>query len=473
MVGLGLVAGACGNGTDGNGAAGGDLPLLPGSTSAGGGASSGRAAAEMAADEDASSTMSGGAAAACIAPPPGAEPAPCNDTGFAPYQPIEYRLAADLDQIGGSAPAYRLEADVDETAVAKLANAVGATGEVRREGDGFVVGTMKGEETSTAGYQLYVGPDGSWSVSFLNEAAAGRSTASASATCSPDGVCTDVAMPEPAPEPPKPASLLSNADAEKAARELFEKAGMDLDDIEFSVQRSDYDVNVAGVHTLDGLDIAGVGTFASFGDKGQLMHANGTLADPSLIGDYPLVSTSEAFDRAGGGEGGGRIAIATDMGAGTSSGGGSSGSAGGTAEPTPATDEPTKESMPAESVTPEERAPDMAPVSTLPPKVVELTTVRRVLIAEYGMCPGDPIYLVPAYVYGTNGNADEFGPVPAVVDQYLASAQHGDEPGEPDTAAGTGSSSDPDEPVSSDEEAKLENPCPGVGRAEPAREADG
>src|SRR5688500_7925262 len=93
---IGLLAGACGEGDDVS-----SLPLLPGGTG-GDRAASGAPRQESAAlSADASAGVS----------------------MIAPEQPIEYRLGERVPELGGNGPAYRLEADVDEAGVTKMARA--------------------------------------------------------------------------------------------------------------------------------------------------------------------------------------------------------------------------------------------------------------------------------------------------------------------------------------------------------------
>lgn len=349
-----LVAGACGNGDGDASSSSGDLPLLPSS----GGGRSGAAAAETASGSLAAATSNADATTTRVAP---AEP----------YQPIEYRLADDIDPMGGTGAAYRLDAVVDEAVVKKLAAAFGIDGPPKEQSGYWTVG-----DPSTKALQV----DAAGMFNVHDNTAS--QTAQASAACSSDGRC-DV---PPSTAPPTPANLPPDDAAKKAARELFERAGIDVEGSEVTVDRSDYNVWVALHPSFDGAAVEGWGFVASFGDHAELQYASGSMARPSKIGDYPLVETKAAYERWT------SATVGEDAGA----------------------------------------APETVP--TLPPKIVEIDRVEQVLLVEYARCPGDPMHLVPGYrLYAGD---EPYATIPAVAEEYLQ-AGAGDEP-VPSDAGGDG-----------------------------------
>ena len=398
-----LVAGACGNG-DGGGTASGDLPLLP---SSGGGAGG---------DEESATGAGGARSAATLAEGDAAASSDMAISPREPYQPVEYRLADGIDAMGGKAAAYRLEAMVDEGAVVKLADAFGIDGSPKEENGSWSI-----TDPASRARGLYVAQDGMFN--FYDESAA--MSAEATAVCSSDGKCEETAPVEPTP----PANLPSDDEAKKAAEDLFDEAGVDLGDRQARIDRSDYNVAVSYPSSLDGAEVEGWGFVAAFGDNAELQYASGSLANPSEIGEYPLVETKAAYDRWTAGMGGaGRVGIATDT---------------AVAEPAVGAPEPAPDS---DAVAPET-------VPTLPPKIVEIDRVEQVLLVEYGRCPGDPMYLVPGYrLYAGD---EVYASIPAVADEYLASSQDA-----PDAAG--------------DKADESFEPCPntGVGETEPGREPD-
>lgn len=408
VLAIALLAGACGNG-DGDGTASGDLPLLPSSGGVSGGAAesatgAGSAGRSVNATADASTAM--------IAP---AEP----------YQPVEYRLADEIDPMGGEGAAYRLEAMVDEAAVKRLAAAFDVDGTPREENGSWSVGR-------DAARHLFVGPDGSFNVYDQTVTKA----AEVAVACTSDGAGRGACSPTPVP-PPAPADLPTDEEAEEAAVEVFQKAGIAVGDREARVDRSEYNVTVALGSAIDGRQVEGWGFVVGFGDGAAVQYISGSLANPSKIGDYPLVTTKDAYERwTSGMGGGGRVGITT-----------------GAAEPAVGAPEPAVD-LPASETVPEGTVPG-GTVPTLPPRIVEIDSVERVLLVEYPRCPGDPMYLVPGY--RLSAGDDVYATIPAVSDEYLQSSA--DRPG--------------DDPVSSDGEV-AHAPCPnaGVGDGVPGREPD-
>lgn len=400
VVGLALVAGACGSGSGG---ASGDLPLLPGS----GGGGAGGVAAGL--------STSGGAAgvaedravaqsAELCEVPERSEPVPCDDPPGS--TPIEYRLADDIDEMGGEGAAYRLDGEADEDALNRLAAALGHEGPVKEEYGTFTMG-----ELAAGGAYLSLGPDGSFN--FYDESAHAADT-SVSAVCTPEGECTEKA---PGGDPPPPADLPTEAEAETAASELLRDAGIDLDGYRAAVETSAYSVAVVYSLEIDGVPVEGWVQAVVFGDEGIIQNANGSIATTSKIGDYPLLETTRAYDRWMSGFGGPRVGI--DMGrpeplplpvepdSGIGDGAGAPGSASG--------DEPVM------TIEPTPGPGDEAPPASSEPEVVEIDGVERVLIVEYPTCPGDGLFLVPAYRLTVDGEPHLV--VPAVTDEHLASAQ--------------------------------------------------
>jgi hypothetical protein len=98
--------------------------------------------------------------------------------------------------------------------------------------------------------------------------------------------------------PPAPtADLLSSDQAEKAARDLFARAGVDLTGavVKASVTPAVDVVTVTPV--VGGLPTVGMTSSVVLGSKGAVQSAQGQLATPVKLADYPLVGTTEGFKR--------------------------------------------------------------------------------------------------------------------------------------------------------------------------------
>ena len=210
--------------------------------------------------------------------------------------------------------------------------------------------------------------------------------------CAPDGKC-----PEPPPQPVVE-GVPSAPEAETKARGLLEKAGIDAGTVtetaDDPTNRQPMTRTVSFVPELDGVEVHGVYTTFTFGEHGRLESASGWFGDFEEVGVYDLVGLDKAVERLGTGFGAGaRDGVAT---------------------------------MEAQ------------PGSTLPPQIVEITGARVVLNIVVPMCPGDPVYAVPAFAF----EPDRAGSVNAVQEGDLEPPEGGsrapkarcpgDEPGKPE-----------------------------------------
>ena len=207
-------------------------------------------------------------------------------------------------------------------------------------------------------------------------------------------------MPAPVPaKPERPADLPSRAEAERLARETFTRMGVAQDG--FSLEDGWLTWEARVEPRVDGLAVMGLGTGLGIGGGGAIVHANGFLAVPDRIGDYPLVGAEAGIRRLQDGSGGAtRTLAAVDA-----------------REPAtaPAGAEPAVD-LPA--VLPDACADPAAPCEPVPmpnpePAVRTATGARLVLLQFDAV-------LVPAYVYDLD-DGGESPPVPAVTDEWLAS----------------------------------------------------
>jgi hypothetical protein len=273
---------------------------------------------------------------------------------------ITYVAGDDLPALGGEAPAYRLAGSVDEGQVRALADALGVDGEVVHEGVAWRVtgdaGTVEvyegggaqwwyssqaievrdgGTDSSGGGVDGSGGTDGSAGVDVCAESSddvmtecTGPTTTTfydcgsegdphscpypgegvTTTACPPDTGCATppecpegadcpVPLPEPIDPPAPPADLPSEDEARAIALDLLAATGLDTEGAVATVD-GPYDAWYVMVEPrVDGVT-AGLIASVSVGSKGEVTSASGYLGTPERLGDYPVLTTHEAIDRA-------------------------------------------------------------------------------------------------------------------------------------------------------------------------------
>lgn len=207
-----------------------------------------------------------------------------------------------------------------------------------------------------------------------------------------------VPMPVPPDAPERPADLPSRGDAERIAREAFERMGVALDGFAMDDGWLSWEARVD--RRVDGLPLLGLGQFLSVGPKGVILRGSGFLAEPDRIGDYPLAGLEKGLDRLreGGGAGPRPLVAADDV----------------AVEPAPPRDLPGAE--PAVGDCSDPSVSCLPPPTTVPENAEPV--VRVVKGAHLALLHLDAT-LVPVYVFELDGG-EETIPVPAVTDEWLA-----------------------------------------------------
>ncbi len=385
--------------------------------------------------------------------------------------PVIYVPGKGLPALGGEAPAYRVEGQVDAVRVRALARALGLTGdpvhqdrlwrvstadailEVSEGGGGAwwyspsggVISSDGGSSSSDVTTGCEPGPDGACASPPPNmdgptstEVAAADCPPNAqclSSACPPGEVCTMPVEPMPVeptpPEPTPPADLPSKAEARKIAIDLLTAAGQDVGNAAVTVD-GPYEAWYVSVEPrVEGMVVAGWVSSVAVGSKGAITSASGTLGAAVRMGSYPLLDTRAAIDRLnsyGGGYGGGPVplggpdAVVRDTG-------------GAPAEP-PASTEPgcaaqpdgseicqsVDGTMPPVCSSPTDPAdatcPEPIPYEPPAPIEVVLTDAEQILMVQYAIDGSDDAYLVPGYRFS---GAEGYNPeVVAVADASLA-----------------------------------------------------
>jgi len=258
---------------------------------------------------------------------------------------VTYVAGDGLPAQGGEAAAYRLAGSVDEGRVRALAEALGVDGAIEDTGESWLVtdgrATLEAVDDggaawwySTTAMDVGVssgggtagcepGPAADCTLAETGQAVptttivCGATKADpatpecATASCPGSADCIEPALPdeqcppnalctEPAPMPTLPdpaAGLPSEEEARSIALDLLAATGADVDAARVTVDGS-YDAWYVSVeHTLDGVPVSGWSATVAVGPGGEVLHANGMLAQPERLGDYPLVDARAAIDR--------------------------------------------------------------------------------------------------------------------------------------------------------------------------------
>jgi len=206
--------------------------------------------------------------------------------------------ADGLGTARGVAEAYALDAReaTTEDAVRRLAEALGVEGEPSWSYGSWSVGSQDGTSRT-----LWLSADGTASFSYSDPAADPWRCEGGGG----DGVdATEDGQDEPAIQgmecPTASASEVSDREARLGLRELLTRIGVDADGYEIELQKAsegDPARWVVAHQVVDGTR-SGVTVSATVGPSG-IVWADGTLAMPTSIGTYPVVSEAEAVERLG------------------------------------------------------------------------------------------------------------------------------------------------------------------------------
>jgi hypothetical protein len=191
--------------------------------------------------------------------------------------------------------------------------------------------------------------------------------------------------------PFRPPNLPSRAEAERIARDLAARAGLDLDGAQVRVTDAWATRTVTIVPAVDGAATSGFAWMVAVGVKGAIQHASGYLATPEPADTYPLIGVEEGFER---------LKTAPPLG------------------PLLRADTPAVEldPCPAGSKVPCAGKP-------LPARVATVTRVRLGLqlapAVPKANRPADLAYLLPAYLFDLEGGWTEVRAIIAVPDRHL------------------------------------------------------
>jgi hypothetical protein len=233
-----------------------------------------------------------GAAATEPAPAPGT-PAPGKGVRppepadrFPPRPPVTYRLAGPLPTLPDRARAWKVSDAVDPGRVAALAAALGLGGTPSKGPTGWTV--RDGRRTLVvqrlAGVPFSYGSGGFGTCVGLAGGPYRRGIQCATADAPP-------IRPRPRPALPSP------AEAERVARDLAARAGLDLAGATVKVRDGYAARTVTIAPAVGGRPTSGFAWTVTVGAKGAVQSAAGFLATPEPADTYPLIGVAEGFER--------------------------------------------------------------------------------------------------------------------------------------------------------------------------------
>jgi hypothetical protein len=215
---------------------------------------------------------------------------------------VRYVAGPELPALGGEGPAYRVPADTTTSRVVELARALDLAGEPT-QGDG-TWHLQDGDRT----LDVYEGLGSQWSYGAGNPDA-GYSVAVDSGSASSSPVCVggpavDCAPVEEPTTTTVPADPGAADDAKALALDLLAATGMDLTDVEVTVEGPQPGYWIYVIPRVDGHLAADLGASVGIGPDGAVQFANGRLGRPESVGDVAMVDTTEAIERLNEGMGG-------------------------------------------------------------------------------------------------------------------------------------------------------------------------
>jgi hypothetical protein len=306
-----------------------------------------------------------------------------------PWPRVTYRLRGPLPSLPDRAQAWKLGNRVDPERVATLAAALGLTGRPKQDQTAWTV--RDGRRVLVV--HRMAGVPWAYGTDLLG----GCGTRAGGGPYRPlPGIrCLDADAPVNSP-PRRPAGLPSAAEAERIARDLAARAGLDLNGARARVVDSWAARTVTIAPAVAGTPTAGLSWTVTVGAGGAVQYASGWLATPEPADTYPLIGVRAAFEQLQKSRPLGPMARAADAGV------------------------PSVVRRPCRPV-----AAGGVPCSVrpLPARVATVTGVRLGLqlapAVPRGGRPAEVAYLLPAYLFDLEGGWTDVRAVIAVPGRYL------------------------------------------------------
>jgi hypothetical protein len=299
------------------------------------------------------------------------------------WPPVTYRLGAPLPDLPDRARAWKLGDAPEAGRLATLAAALGLTGRPVEEAIGW---TVRDGRRGLVAHRL-AGVPWTYEANLLGPCLRPATPRR------PGGVvpCLDPDRPvssPPAPARPRPA-LPSRAEAERVARDLAVRAGLDLDGARVRV-RDDYATRAVTIDpAVGGQPTSGFAWTVAVAAGGTIRQATGWLATPEPADSYPLIGVEAGFEQ---------LKRLPPLG------------------PLRWAEAPAMEVDPCP-------AGSKLPCASKPlaPRVATVTGVRLGLqrVPALGERPAGQAWLLPAYLFDLEGGWTDTRPVLAVPDRFL------------------------------------------------------
>ena len=382
-------------------------------------------------DLDAVGQAAAGSAAAAVEPAP--SPARSSAAGALarPWPPETYRLAGPLPALPDRARAWKVGDTVDAGRVATLAAALGLNARPTQGPAGWTVhdgrrslvvqrlagapfsygsgnfstcvaragggpyrpggGIQCLDPDAPVASQPRSAPAGPAAGSASSSGSAGSGSASSPGSAGTGRPVPPVSSRPVAPARPLPRPVLpSRAEAERVARDLAARAGLELAGATVRVTDGYAARSVTIAPALGGQPTSGFAWTVAVGAKGVVQYASGFLATPEPADTYPLIGVEEGFER---------LKRSAPL--------------GGILRPGVA---PAVERVPCASA--------KGPCATrpLPARVATVTGVRLGLQRAPAVAKGNRpglAYLLPAYLFDLEGGWSDVRAIVAVPDRYL------------------------------------------------------
>ena len=197
---------------------------------------------------------------------------------------IVLKPTAEVTNVGGTAQAYRfIVKDVDATALAKkIAEVIGAQGDVRNDGQSISVGSQDG-----SGPSVWLSNDPLMSFSASNPERSPwqcvKSEPSSSSSSEPQE-CIQPNFKAP-----------SIAEGIKQVRSVFAAVGLNLKDVELTADSDSTSVNVQAWTAVDGRRVA-LNWYANVSEKG-IYSFSANAATLEALPDYPILGARDTAAR--------------------------------------------------------------------------------------------------------------------------------------------------------------------------------